>query len=325
VLPVCASSPCQNGGTCTDECIGTFVCDCPPDFDGERCESWFGHDGSSPQLASKSCLNIKRFGQHSGDGKYWIDPLNKGKPLRVICDLTTDEGGWMVIKNITLETTNVLSNVTVLTETYRGLQDLGRYQWLDTSALKAMKKDLGFNQIRFYCHKASVGRIFHVMTTLNAKGYDVIRYFLESPNPIVTPCQSFNALPDDNSTLARNCEQWGTTKDASDMLINQWGNHKLLGYLVVRNSPFPTACSSFTRLPDDTSKLSRNCAKWGYNNGVANINKWGHYKSTGGHRMYNQFAYRHTYYTVLFKGSYRCDDNSDKGNSAGDTWKMLVR
>ena len=42
----CASSPCQNNGTCVDQ-IGNYMCHCPPDFyTGVHCET------------GKSCITI---------------------------------------------------------------------------------------------------------------------------------------------------------------------------------------------------------------------------------------------------------------------------
>ena len=37
-------------------------------------------------------------GASKGDGKYWIDPANDGKHLKVFCDMTTD-GGKMTKTN----------------------------------------------------------------------------------------------------------------------------------------------------------------------------------------------------------------------------------
>ena len=34
----CASNPCKNGGTCTDQ-INGFTCECSPGYTGTECES----------------------------------------------------------------------------------------------------------------------------------------------------------------------------------------------------------------------------------------------------------------------------------------------
>jgi hypothetical protein len=34
----CASSPCQNGGTCTDQ-VNAYSCECPPGFTGPECQT----------------------------------------------------------------------------------------------------------------------------------------------------------------------------------------------------------------------------------------------------------------------------------------------
>ena len=41
---------------------------------------------------ANSCKDIRDSGNSRGDGEYWIDPEKTGNPLRVFCDMTTDEG-----------------------------------------------------------------------------------------------------------------------------------------------------------------------------------------------------------------------------------------
>ena len=41
---------------------------------------------------ANSCKHIRDAGDSRGDGEYWIDPENKGSPLKVYCDMTTDGG-----------------------------------------------------------------------------------------------------------------------------------------------------------------------------------------------------------------------------------------
>ena len=52
----CASSPCQNGGTCINEASG-FTCDCNPGFGGPICAETSAACDSSPCLNFGSCVN----------------------------------------------------------------------------------------------------------------------------------------------------------------------------------------------------------------------------------------------------------------------------
>ena len=38
---VCAptNTECKNGGTCYNNAGGDFVCNCPPDYEGDRCQT----------------------------------------------------------------------------------------------------------------------------------------------------------------------------------------------------------------------------------------------------------------------------------------------
>jgi hypothetical protein len=50
-----------------------------------------------PVSAHPSCKAILDAGESTGDGVYWIDPdgaMGMGAPMQVLCDMTTDGGGW---------------------------------------------------------------------------------------------------------------------------------------------------------------------------------------------------------------------------------------
>ena len=53
--------------------------------------SSIGKIGLRSQPAN-SCKDIRDSGNSRGDGEYWIDPEKTGNPLRVFCDMITDEG-----------------------------------------------------------------------------------------------------------------------------------------------------------------------------------------------------------------------------------------
>ena len=48
--------------------------------------------GWNSKQPAYSCKSIRDSGDSKGDGRYWIDPQNSGNPLKVYCDMTTDEG-----------------------------------------------------------------------------------------------------------------------------------------------------------------------------------------------------------------------------------------
>lgn len=81
-----------------------------------------------------------------------------------------------------------------------------------------LRADMGFEQMRFYCHKKIPGKVFHVATKTNSLGEAVIQYFTGKTTTPPQACDSFSAFPDDNSTLSLNCAEWG-----SHELRDIWG------------------------------------------------------------------------------------------------------
>ncbi len=66
-------------------------------------KEFLGYDGQNWRKLNSSgkiyanCQSIKEENPNSADGLYWIDPKNNDNPIQVWCDMTTDDGGWMVV------------------------------------------------------------------------------------------------------------------------------------------------------------------------------------------------------------------------------------
>ena len=83
-------------------------------------------------------------------------------------------GGWTLVKQRTLAVTSPSTSRTFL-HGYRKIGNLSAAEYISATGLNLMKNEMGFNQIRYFCHKQSVGRTVHVMTALNDLGFDVVR------------------------------------------------------------------------------------------------------------------------------------------------------
>ena len=78
------------------------------------------------------------------------------------------------------------------------------------SAMNHLRAYINFTQIRFHCSKKKKkkGIAFHVRTTLNNKGAEVVRYFSGEKDEMPDSCDSFVRMDGDNSRLAQYCATW---------------------------------------------------------------------------------------------------------------------
>ena len=103
---------------------------------------------------------------------------------------------------------------------YRGITSNNSQTFLEKSAMKELRTHLNFTQMRFYCRKQQ-GRTFHVTTVANSTGKAVVQYFSGQRDVQPDACGSFVRMEDDNSKLARVCNEWGY--NGTKHFIGKWG------------------------------------------------------------------------------------------------------
>ena len=118
-----------------------------------------------------------------------------------------------------MKTLSSVQDTIVRSDSYKAIlpKHSSNNHFLLRNGFKQLKQDIGFTQIRFYCFKKERGRVFHIMTNKNTKGANVVKFFTTSDTMPVA-CGSFSRLPNDNSSLAANCDKWGYPT------ANRWGH-----------------------------------------------------------------------------------------------------
>ena len=121
-----------------------------------------------------------------------------------------ESGGWTLISRFLMKDPSSSQDAAVESDSYREIlsKHSSNKHYLLRDGFNQLKNDMGFTQIRFYCYKKKRDRVFHIITNQNTKGANVVKFFTES-DTIPKACDSFTRLPDDNSTLAKSCSDWG--------------------------------------------------------------------------------------------------------------------
>ena len=108
-------------------------------------------------------------------------------------------------------------------------QDLGL---IHATTLHKLRTVTSFSQLRFHCHKATVGRTVHIITALNATGFAVVDYFTSLSKPVPLACGSFYMGHGDDSMMSKLCSAWGPGG------IGKWNHEANVPKEEKMNAPF---------------------------------------------------------------------------------------
>lgn len=161
-------------------------------------------------FAFSSNLAVFRF-----SGKQSCFPWNQQSNTRcLIYSINVSQfltlGGWTAIQMVSFTDSNLhLEDIDYNSNSLSNYKDHRKY--FTGAALLQLRDEMGFEQLRFYCHKKKVGTVVHLMTNLNSLGEAVLKFFTEESVTSTQPqaCGSYTLLPDDNSTLLENCTSLG--------------------------------------------------------------------------------------------------------------------
>lgn len=136
-------------------------------------------------------------------------------------------GGWTLLKRtkIPANLSDLSTKTMQMVSNYIAISNYtDDYVFVSIMGIRELRQAINFHQLRWYCFKKQQDSVFHVTTKNDSAGYKVLEYFLENPSKPATACDSFDTLPDDNSTLSHNCDKWGAYNDTV-LEMNQWGSY----------------------------------------------------------------------------------------------------
>ena len=167
-------------------------------------------------------------------------------------------GGWTAIQLIQFEESKLnLETTSFVAASYKSLSNYSDHrQIVPSTVLLGLRNDMGFKQLRFYCHKKKVGTVVHIMTNISPQGESVVLYFIDDKLDSTRPqaCNSYTVFPDDNSTISEDCSMLGWNGTHTD---GKWTASATTGrsriFKPLRRGPYVNR-HAFTSSPD-----KRNC------------------------------------------------------------------
>ena len=87
-------------------------------------------------------------------------------------------GGWLLITRFVMKTASSQQDEKVESNMYQTILPMynSNNHYLMRQGFSRLYNDMGFTQIRFYCFKKERGRVFHILTNNDSKGYQVVKY-----------------------------------------------------------------------------------------------------------------------------------------------------
>lgn len=129
-----------------------------------------------------------------------------------------------MVTNIEISSSTLIAGLTVQ-NSYRGIENYkNNVMALTNSAMNELCKILLVTELRFHCRK-QMKRTFHVTTAFNKTGQAVVQYFCGQTDELPLSCDSFKVMRDDNSILARRCNDWGDDGAQAQTQIGTWGHY----------------------------------------------------------------------------------------------------
>lgn len=138
-------------------------------------------------------------------------------------------GGWLLVSNVVVDDP---SSRELWTESsYREIDNChsNKTLFITKDAMKELRAHVSFTQLRFHCRKQR-GRTIHVITVANSSGEAVVQYFSGQTDVQPLACGSFDRMKDDNSRLAKMCDQWKREKGGlswSKVALERLNDHSL--------------------------------------------------------------------------------------------------
>jgi cysteine-rich repeat protein len=194
--PVCTETECGNGAVEFNE-----ECD-----DGNA----DNHDGCSAGCiveVEASCKVWKELNPKLEDGLYWIDPdgPNGNDPVQAYCDMTVDKGGWTRVFGIEVND-GLFKSANPIDSYTEGLKMAAQGDGhVSLTAMKALRSQMEFSEIRFRCYRDAIGRVVHVQSDEDS----VVSFFSNKSASQPAAPGTFTVLPDDNSILSGLSHKWG--------------------------------------------------------------------------------------------------------------------